>query len=152
MSSFVVSKVMFIRAAGLMYGIEESKRDVHKWFLEHVRKDFEHAYTLNVYSVNEQYERNDLPDEKSYDEDFENYRKIGRDIYESKSTGLMKNAMPWPQFRYMMMNFFGGVMYQIENDYASRAVSELFYRCIVKLFEQEIHKVPHVHTEINLEA
>ena len=151
MSSFVISKVNYVRAAGLMYGIEESKRDSHQWFLDHIRKEFEHAYALNVISVNEQYESHQMPDENSYEEDFEAYRKKGRDIWVNKNTGLIPSAMPWPQFRYMMMNFFGGVMYQIENDYAGRAVSELFYRCIVKLFEQDINDVPHIWSEIDLD-
>lgn len=151
MSSFVVNKVNYVRAAGLMYGIEESKRDSNPRFLDHIRKEFEHAYALNVVSVNEQYESHLMPDENSYDEDFEAYRKKGQDIWVNKSTGLIPNAMPWPQFRYMMMNFFGGVMYQIENDYADRAVSSFFYRCIVKLFEQEINDVPHIWSEIDLD-
>lgn len=151
MSSFVVNKVNYVRAAGLMYGVEESKRDSNKRFLNHVRKNFEHAYALNVFSVNEQYESNRLPDEESYDEEFEAYRKKGQDIWVNKSTASIPNAMPWPHFRYMMMNFFSSVMYQIENDYAERTVSAFFYRCINKLFEQEIYDVPHLWAEIDLD-
>jgi len=134
-----------------MYGIEESKRRGNPYFIDNVRKNFEHAYALNVVSVNEQYESHLMPDENNYDEDFEAYRKKGRDIWVNKSTGLIPSAMPWPQFRYMMMNFFCGVRYQIENDYAGRAVSALFYQCIVKLFEQEINDVPHLWAEIDLD-
>ena len=153
MSSFVISKVNYVRAAGLMYGIEEAKPRPHKWFLDHVRKDFEHAYALNVYSVNEQYDTNNLPDENSYDEDFETYRKKGRDIWINKIEGSKTNVIPWNHFRYMMMNFFSGVMYQIENKYAHRVVCELFCRCILYyLFDEEINDVPHIWSEIDLDA
>ena len=64
MSSFIVSKSEFIKAAGLMCGYEQAKgRDSHKWFIDHVREQFENAYRLNVMSVNEQYGDNEMPDE-----------------------------------------------------------------------------------------
>lgn len=77
MSSFIISKIEFIKAAGLMCGYEEGKRDPHKYFIDNVRKEFEHAYALNVASVNEQYGDNEEPEEDNYDEVFEAYRKTG---------------------------------------------------------------------------
>lgn len=77
MSSFIVSKREFIKAAGLMCGYEGAKRDSHKYFVDNVRKEFEHAYALNVASVNEQYGDNEEPETEQYDEVFEAYRKKG---------------------------------------------------------------------------
>lgn len=61
MSSFIIGKKEFIKAAGLMCGYEEAKSDSHKWFIDNVRKEFEHAYALNVVSVNEQYGDGEMP-------------------------------------------------------------------------------------------
>lgn len=89
MSSFIISKVEYVKAAGLMYGIESAKRDSHKYFLDVCRKEFEHVYALNVASVNEQYDHCEpiAPDENSYDDVFEAYCKkgelIGNDGYTS---------------------------------------------------------------------
>lgn len=82
MSSFIVSKREFIKAAGLMCGYESAKRDSHKWFVDNVRKEFEHAYALNVASVNEQYGHYEAPEQNdNHDELFETYRKKGALIY-----------------------------------------------------------------------
>lgn len=91
MSSFIISKVEYVKAAGLMYGIESAKRDSHKYFLDVCRKEFEHVYALNVASVNEQYDHCEpiAPDENSYDDVFEAYCKkgelIGNDGYASEN-------------------------------------------------------------------
>ena len=43
MSSFIIDKVEYVKAAGLMYGIESAKRDSHKYFMDVCRKEFEHV-------------------------------------------------------------------------------------------------------------
>lgn len=160
MSSFIVSKREFIKAAGLMCGYEEAKRDSHKYFVDRVRQQFEHAYALNVASVVEQYDDSDMmgeDPEENYDEVFESYRKMGSLI----STGGYKmgiictkvaDVMDKPTFRKSMFKFFKSVLYQIENDAAHRAVAELFFTCLCKLYEDELHGVEGWWGEIELAA
>lgn len=148
MSSFIIDKVEFIKAAGLMYGIEESKRDKHKYFLEVCRKEFEHAYALNVISVNEQYHENEMPDERKYDDVFEAYRKmgvlIGNDGYTS-GDGIIfekvEGVMSLRDLRIRLWHFFRSVLYQIENKAAHRMVAEWFFTCISKLYASDLNAV-----------
>lgn len=148
MSSFIVSKREFIKAAGLMCGYEGAKRDSHKWFVDNVRKEFEHAYALNVASVNEQYGRYEAPEQNdNHDELFETYRKKGaliyNDGYASNDGGVIyekvEDVMDKRTFGFSMWKFFGSVLYQIENDAAHRAVAALFYTCLSKLYQDKIH-------------
>ena len=136
MSSFIVSKREYVKAAGLMYGIEESKRDPHRYFLDNVRKEFEHAYVLNVASVNEQYGDSVVPDGESYDVDFECHRRAGDRIYDG-----VERRMSLEMLRPRLQMFFQSVLYQIENEAAHRVVAELFYECTCKLYEREIEVV-----------
>lgn len=148
MSSFIIDKVEYIKAAGLMYGIEESKRDKNGYFLNRVRQEFEHAYALNVASVNEQYGDNEMPDEKKYDAEFEAYRKmgvlIGNDGYASDDGILhekVKDVMKFSDLRIRLWGFFRSVLYQIENDAAHRMVAEWLFTCTSKLYEKDIYAV-----------
>ena len=144
MSSFIVSKREFIKAAGLMCGYESAKRDSHKWFVDNVRREFEHAYALNVASVNEQYGDDSMPDEDSYDEVFESYRKKGALIYNEGYTSggaicvKVEDVMDKRRFCLLMWNFFTSVLNQIENDAAHRAVAALFFSCLSKLYGDKL--------------
>ena len=157
MSSFIVSKREFIKAAGLMCGYEGAKRDSHKWFVDNVRKEFEHAYALNVVSVNEQYGDNEVPDEESYDDVFEAYRKEGALIYTEGYAGTVimekvKDVMDKRKFRKSMWRFFNSVLYQIESDAPHRAVAALFYNCLKSLYEDELRTTDGWWAEIELEV
>ena len=157
MSSFIVSKREFIKAAGLMCGYEGAKRDSHKYFVDNVRKEFEHAYALNVASVNEQYGDNEEPETEQYDEVFEAYRKKGALISTegyASDNGIIfskvEDVMDKRTFRRSMWKFFNGVLYQIENDAAHRAVAELFYNCLKILYEDDLRSVKGWWGEIEL--
>ena len=158
MSSFIVSKREFIKAAGLMCGYEEAKRDSHKWFIDHVRQEFEHAYALNVVSVQEQYEDYSFdPEEETLDDVFEAYRKMGTLIYtEGYKMGIIctkvADVMDKRTFRRSMWNFFNSVLYQIENEAAHRAVAELFFTCLCKLYKDEMRDVEGWWGEIELDV
>lgn len=159
MSSFIIDKVEYVKAAGLMYGIESAKRDTHRWFLENVRKEFEHIYALNVISVNEQYEENYAPEEESYDEVFEAYRKkgelIGNDGYASKDGIIyeqVEGVMTKRDLRIRLWHFFRSVLYQIENDAAHRMAAAWFFICIGKLYESDLRSVDGWWGEVELEA
>lgn len=145
MSSFIIGKKEFIKAAGLMCGFEEAKRDRHQWFVDNVRKEFEHAYALNVASVNEQYNDSQMPETEQYDEVFEAYRKKGaliqNDGYANLGGWLMEkleDVMDKRKFRQSMFGFFQSVLYQIENAAAHRAVAAWFYACLTKLYGDDL--------------
>lgn len=157
MSSFIVSKIEYIKAAGLMCGYEAAKRDSHKYFVDNVRKDFEHAYALNVISVNEQYGDNEQPEEESYDNVFEAYRKKGALISTegyASDNGIIftkvEDVVDKKTFRKSMWKFFNGVLYQIENEAAHRVVAELFYNCLNKLYEDDLRSVEGYWGKIEL--
>lgn len=147
MSSFIVEKKEFIKAAGLMCGYEEAKRDSHRWFIENCRKEFEHVYALNVASVNEQYDDNEMPEgDDGMDELFKAYRKKGTLIRnEGYEMGIIcekvADVMSRQDFRKRMFMFFRSVLYQIENDAANRAAAAWFFTCISKLYEDELRGV-----------
>ena len=155
MSSFIISKVEYIKAAGLMCGYEEAKRDSHKWFIDNVRK----AYALNVVSVNEQYGDGEMPETEQYDDVFESYRKKGaliqREGYASDNGIIfhkVENVMDKKKFRLSMFSFFKSVLYQIENEAAHRAVAELFFNCLSVLYESDLRSVDGWWGEVELEA
>lgn len=160
MSSFIVSKGEFIKAAGLMCGYEGAKRDSHKWFVENCRKEFEHCYALNVVSVSYQYDDYSTePDEESYDDVFEAYRKEGALIwtegYDPKPLVIatkVKDVMDKRAFRRSMWNFFNSVLYQVENDTCHRSVAAWFYTCLRKLYEDETRSVEGWWGEVELAA
>ena len=158
MSSFIVDKVEYVKAAGLMYGIESAKRDKHRWFLENVRKEFEHVYALNVISVNEQYSEDTLPDENKYDAEFEAMRKmgvlIGNDGYASKDGIIYEqvaDVMSLRDLRIRLWYFFRSVLYQIENKAAHRMAAAWFFTCTSKLYENDLYAVEGWHGEVELE-
>ena len=158
MSSFVVSKREFIKAAGLMCGYEESKRHSHRYFIDHVREEFEHAYALNVVSVYEQYGSCEEPEEESYDDVFVRYRKMGTLIgmggYEMGCVLCRKVAdvMDKQTFRKSMFRFFTSVLYQIENKTCHRSVSSWFFTCLCKLYDDDLRDIEGWWGEIELAA
>lgn len=134
MSSFIISKVDYVKAAGLLYGVEESKRDYHKYYLDNLRKGFEHVYALNVISVNNQYGDKAIPESNTYNKVFEKYRGYGRAMHTPNS------PMTFVKFRFFIMSFFSSVLYQIEDDYAHRTAASFFWDCTKHLFEREIRQ------------
>ena len=137
MSSFVINKREYVKAAGLMYGIEASKNLPHKYFLDHVRENFVKCYELNVDSVNEQYGNESGKDFSDYDYEFEQYCKIGEHIW---WYGLY-NGMTFKELRINLMEFFRSVLYQIENEEMSQFVAAFFFECTSKMFGSELYAV-----------
>lgn len=160
MSSFIVDKREFVKAAGLMCGFEQGKgRDSHKWFIDHVREQFVNAYRLNVMSFNEQYGESIKEDDKDYDEEFEAYRKMGA-LIQTEGYGSddgiffekVADVMDKATFRRSMWQFFDSVLYQIENDDAHCTVSELFYTCLKRLYESDLRGIDGWWGEIELKV
>ena len=137
MSSYVINKREFIKAAGIMCGFEEGKRYPHKYFIETVKARFVKCYELNVDSVAEQYgEESGCYDGSEYNNTFEEYRTKGRALYhnfmrvDDVRVGV-KFILP------RMMVFFRSVLYQIENEEMANVVGNFFFECIGKLMERD---------------
>ncbi len=104
MSSFILDKNEFIKAAGIMCGIEESKRDKHQYFIDNVKRRFEECYELNVDSVNEQYGDHNTYDNCPYQKTFDEYRAKGMRIYNNMlEVDGMKVGVKW--LRPRMLKF-----------------------------------------------
>jgi hypothetical protein len=123
MSSFVVDKKEFVKAAGLLHGIEETRRhEANSWFLDHVLDEFYKCYYLNVASVNDQYDSNEEPETEWYLDVFEEYCEKGRSLWKAPDDRK--------RLRTGLMKFFQSVLYQIENKDAAVEVSAVFFGCI----------------------
>lgn len=132
MSSFILDKKEFIKAAGIMCGIEESKRDKHQYFIDNVKRRFEECYELNVDSVNWQYGDHNTYDNCAYQETFDEYREKGMQIYNNTfEVDGVKVGVKW--LRPRMLNFFKSVLYQIENKEYADIVGHFFFVCMSKL-------------------
>lgn len=138
MSSFIVDKVEFIKAAGLMYGIEDAKLHKHEYFLQHVRYYFVNAYKANVKSVNLQYGDNVAEDKNEYSDVFELYKIKGGQIYNGNGNEGIKNI---EQLRPKLVHFFRSVLYQIEDSDLNEYASWLFFMCACKLYENTLRNV-----------
>lgn len=146
MSSFVVDKSEFMKAAGLMYGIEAAKGvKAHKWFLDHVRERFVECYELNAQSVDEQYNEVSATDTESYDDVFKQYGQIGIEIGLGYSKRCDLKAL-----RFKLWKFFNSVLYQTENEEANTRMASFFYTCLTKLFQNETLSVEGWWGEVEL--
>ena len=148
MSCFIIDKIEYVKAAGLLYGVTEQDEDMlHSRFLANIRENFMDAYKKNVQSVNERYNENTKPEEEEYDEMFEVYRVLGHEI------GTNTNAtMNMEQFRWSLYHFFGSVLYQIENQQLHMEVSAYFYQVMTNLFYEKIHQSGTWWGEVSVDA
>lgn len=137
MSSFVINKIEFVKAAGLMYGIEESKQIPFRYFLEHVRDNFEKVYEFNVLSVAEQYGKEEPHmDELTYDSAFEEYRRKGRTIWTLDSSRTC--PMNKKELKNALTKFFHSVLYQIENREMNTWTAAFFWECLARMNDAEV--------------
>ena len=139
MSSFIVGKQEFVKAAGLMYGIEEGNGHYSwEYFMERVRDRFDRCYWLNVLSVNEQYGDSEEPETEPYDSLFEEYRAKGRTI---RANDDSRRGMTFEQLRPALLNFFNSVLYQTENEAAAEYIRSWFYTCTIRLYDRDVNDV-----------
>lgn len=138
MSSFVIDKIEFVKAAGLMYGFENNKREKHIYFLNVVYDKFIECWRNNIKSVCKQYNEDEsvYEDNNNYKEVFEKYRKVGAKIFMGLNAPMTRH-----EFAFSMMSFFNSVLYQIEDDDLHNKCAAFFFTCTTKLFEIEIRKV-----------
>lgn len=129
MSSFVISKIEYIKAAGLMYGIEESNRYPHDWFLRNAYDNFVMCYEANEKSVAEQYGEDYTINTFEYKETFEFYRRKGRHLIAKGYRNELKK---------MMKQFFDSSLYQIENEEMRMKCCAWYWMCLDKFDKFEI--------------
>ncbi len=127
MSSFVIDKKEYMKAAGIMYGVEKSSRFPHKYFLDVVREKFNELYIMNEKSVSIQYKEESNPDECEYIDTFWEYVEKSKQMLADNKKELTLN----------MMIFFDSILYQIEDEEMHMKASDFLYMCIQKLFESD---------------
>lgn len=127
MSSYTIDKAEYIKLAGLLYGHEANKprHHRHETYMNQIRRKMEHCYTLNLISVNRQYNDNDVADEKSYDSEFDRHVAIGKRM---RGADLLKTAV----------DFFRCANYQTEDKGCSMEMNDWFFTVI-------LHIVPDGH-------
>lgn len=121
MSSFIIAKQDYMRAAGLLAGIAEGTERAahHLWIYDYqtnrnmtaedYKREFEKLYQMNALSVQEQYHDQDSSmDLNTYDADFQAYRKRGK----LAAVGLDKISLK--EWINNLNRFFGSAIYQTE--------------------------------------
>ena len=125
MSSFVIDKKEYVKAAGIMYGVEKLKRFPHTYFLNEVRQKFNELYILNEESISIQRKEESCPDECEYIGTFWEYVEKSKQMFNDNKKELTFN----------MMIFFNSILYQIEDEGMHMKASDFLYACIRKLLE-----------------
>jgi len=133
MSSFIIGKKEYIKAAGLVCGVAScSKYGGNPVFCANVKKQFEHIYKLNVYSWCEQYDEDVEKDTCDYESVFSDYKELGRRIY----MGL-ESKMSLDTLRYSLISFFRSITYQIENEDANMEAASYLFACVEMLYQDK---------------
>lgn len=141
MSSFVIDKVEYVKAAGAIAGIfEVKKRRGDMWLFDYhngkrinnaadLRELFEGFYYMNHCSVEEQYnEPHTEGDGQKYEKEFQIYRK----------KGINAAICSRDYFQKIMVKlncFFQGALYQVENEEYNTAMRKVFYTILSDLLE-----------------
>ena len=135
MSSFVVNKVEFIKAAGLIYGVLNNRREKSNYFLSHLYDKFVECYMANEESVAEQYDEEVSYDDKEYKDVFEAYKAKGSRFEYEWLCG--RGEMSVTTLKASLHKFFNSVLYQIENERLYERTAAFFYQCISCLSREQ---------------
>ncbi len=142
MSSFIISKEEYIKAAGLVAGLSETggTRRHTLWIYDYetrrnstpedYHRKFSEFYTMNALSVIEQYHGDEVGadghDMNTYMDTFKKYQKIG------KSAGITKENLK--EIILELNSFFRSAMYQTENEVYNTKMQYFFNDIISQLF------------------
>jgi len=133
MSSFVVSKSEYIKAAGFVAGLAEASKQYSKypmWVFDHesnrnstaddYKRNFAAMYKLNALSVQEQYD-DDKPenDTNDYNYEFLASMRLGKRIY----IGTVEERQ---RALHILDEFISCCLYQTENDVYSAIMGRYF--------------------------
>ena len=157
MSSFVIDKVEYIKAAGVIAGIfEVKKRRGDMWMYDYhnnVRINdaadmyclFTDFYFMNLRSVEDQYkEPHTEGDGLKYESEFQRYRNKGVD------TAIFSGER-FARVLKKLNVFFQGALYQVENDEYSTAMRKVFYEILSDLLEYYFSSDSEGWAEFNLD-
>lgn len=137
MSSFIINKKEYIKAAGLVCGVAScSKYGGSSVFCANVKKEFERIYKLNVYSWCEQYDEDIAEETCNYEDVFNGYKALGRRIYMGLESNITLDTL-----RYSLIKFFGSITYQIENEDANMEAASYLFVCVEMLFQDKTDDV-----------
>lgn len=141
MSSFVIDKVEYIKAAGVIAGIYGiKKRREGLWLYDYTNHKricspedlyelFEGFYMMNLRSVEEQYNEPKTPgDGLKYSAEFTAYRKKG-------INAVINSRTYFGEILVKLNTFFQGALYQIENEEYNTAMKNVFYTILSDLIE-----------------
>ncbi len=138
MSSFVISKVEYIKCAGLLAGL--LSKDRWSGGDEEIRNRFSHYYELNAKSVQEQYgEEMCEADGKEYLDEFKQCKSLALE-YMCRKDGkdpllLIKG----------IQHFMRSALYQTENDDAGGEMARDFTFYLGSLIEYYVHREIELH-------
>jgi len=133
MSSFVINKIEYVKAAGFIAATVETlnhfrepvvriwnKRENRVYYAEDVYSDFVRLYRVNVAAVAEQYNDDEIRqynDAAEYREEFERAKGKGRELMTNGYTiGSAESRKKLQFVVYSTINFFHSIQYQIEDD------------------------------------
>ena len=143
MSSFVISKEDYIKAAGFFAGVAEQKSYHHEnviyWWSDSKKglltsedyyKAFSQLYDMNAISVMRQYgDKTRETDAKDYKRTFEKYKAATANLYTSAYIG---SSFGYAEFRKAVFNFYQftrSVNYQIEDRKLAADANKFMNKC-----------------------
>lgn len=141
MSSYIIAKEEYIKAAGLVAGLAETLGGRHSriWIYdfetgrnstpEDYHRKFSECYTMNCLSVIEQYRGDEVGapanDNNDYMKSFKEYQKIG------KQTGYTRENLN--EIVLELHSFFRSALYQTENNVYNTKMTYFFDQIIEQL-------------------
>ena len=140
MSSFVINKKEYMKAAGLVAGLAQ---ELQLWLYdmetrrnstpEDYRRKFEECFTMNCLSVQDQY-NDDSPytDSNSYDQEFNEFQKLGKQLAYNGGE-VLTNAIR------ELQSFFDSASYQTEYEPYMYKMNMFFNSIIVQLYKKSSH-------------
>lgn len=158
MSSFVISKREYIKAAGYFAGLADQTDyytvPVVNWYnskkggfmeAEDYYKAFCSLYEMNGRSVMLQYSLSStVSDPDEYREDFDEYRCKAADLYKYSDT--VAGYADFLDSIFDFLNFCDSIAYQIEDRGLSRQAKRFMYTCQHYLLKM-LSKVSHYHSD-----
>lgn len=143
MSSFVISKEEYIKAAGFFAGIAEQKNfykeNVIYWWSDNKKRiltaddyytAFPQLYDMNAVSVMRQYgDKVKETDNKDYKRTFEKYKAAATNLYTSAYIGSSSGYSEFKKTVFNFYNFTRSVNYQIEDRKLAADANKFLYKC-----------------------
>lgn len=143
MSSFVISKEEYIKAAGFFAGIAEQKNyyreSVVYWWSDNKKRiltaedyysAFSQLYDMNALSVKRQYgDKARENDPEDYKETFEKYRTSAGKLYRSVALGSSSALLSFQKAVFDFYTFTRSVNYQIEDRKLAADANKFLNKC-----------------------